>query len=147
MFKDKPLETRKVLVKEIVVRMAQAYGIEKKALPKFLNCQKSLVNNWGFYGRIPYNYLDECHHKTGVSMDWLLYGEKRKADISPEKLEELNPTISRVFTDGVEYKMISENYAGAGDQLTGKLELDLLRWLGIEPTPPADPAEVKKLDS
>jgi hypothetical protein len=147
MFKDKPLETRKVLVKEIVGRMAEAYGIKRKELSKFLNCQKSLVNNWGFYGRIPYDYLDQCHHKTGVTMDWLLYGEKAKVEMSPEKLEELNPTISRVFTDGVEYKMISENYAGAGDQLTGKLEKDLLRWLGIEPTPPEDPAAVERRDS
>ena len=94
MFKDKPLESRKALVKEIVARMAQAYGIKKKELPAFLDCQKSLVNNWGFYGRIPYDYLDQCHHKTGISMDWLLYGKNPKCEIPPEQLAQLNPTIS-----------------------------------------------------
>jgi hypothetical protein len=147
MFKDQPLKTRKLLVEAMVARMAQAYGIQKKELPTFLDCQKSLVNNWVFYGRIPYDYLDQCHHKTGVSMDWLLYGEKPKFEISPEQLAQLNPTIESVITDGFEFKIISENYAGAGKQLTGKLEIDLLKWLGIEATPPADPAAVKDAES
>jgi hypothetical protein len=55
MFKDQPLKTRKLLVEAMVARMAQAYGIQKKELPTFLDCQKSLVNNWVFYGRIPYD--------------------------------------------------------------------------------------------
>jgi hypothetical protein len=131
MFKDLPLETRKPLVKAMVGRMAEAYGIKRKELPKFLNCQKSLVSNWGYYGRIPYDYLDQCSLQTGVAMDWLVYDEKLKVELTADNLIQLRATIAKLFVDGLEYKMIAQLYPAAIKQLSQKFEKDVLAWLGV----------------
>ena len=133
MFKHKPLEIRKTLVKAMALRMAQAYGVKKKALPELLDCQKSVINNWGYYGRIPFEYLDQCHDKTGASMDWLLYGNIPKFKMTDQKLTQLQEIVAKLFLDGDDFNMITENYPGAGKQLSDKLEKDLLKWLGVEP--------------
>jgi hypothetical protein len=133
MFKDNPLEVRKGLVKAMVARMAQAYGIKKKELPTLLGCQKNAVNNWGYYGRIPYEQLDQCHEKTGVSMDWLLYGDAAIFDMTPQKLAGLQAIITQLLKDGIDFEMIGEQYSGAGKQLCHKLEKELLNWLAIVP--------------
>lgn len=138
MFKNKPLSIRKTLVKAMVSRMAQAYGIKKKALVELIDCQRSVINNWGYYGRIPYEHLDNCHEETGESMDWLLYGERPAFEVSGQKFTELQQLTAKLFTDGCDFNMISENYPGANRQLSAKLEQDLLKWLdqiatGIKP--------------
>ena len=132
MFKNKPLETRKTLVKAMVIRMAQAYGVKKSALPELIDCQKNVINNWGYYGRIPYEYLDQCSDATGISMDWLLCGNVPQFELTDQKLAELRTTIAKLFADGDDYGMITSNYFGAIKQMENKFEKDLLIWLGCK---------------
>ena len=131
MFKDQPLETKKIQVKAMVARMAQAYGIKKKELPTLLDCQKSQVNNWGYYGRPPYDQLDQCSEKTGVSMGWLLYGEKPKIELTAQSVAQLRIIITKLFADGADYNMIEQVYPGATKQLAQKFESDILEWLAV----------------
>lgn len=134
MFKHKPIEVRKSLVKAMVARMAQAYGVQKKELPKTINCQKAVINNWAYYGRIPYDHLDQCHTMTGVTMDWLLYGQLPRFNITQQKHHELQTIINKLFVDGEDFNIIKQCYPGATKQLRDKLEKDLLQWLGEDNT-------------
>jgi hypothetical protein len=138
MFKHKPLEARKALVKAIIARMAKAYGVKKKELPDLINCQKSVINNWGYYGRVPYDHLDQCHEKTGVSMDWLLYGDTLQFEMTPQMQAELNILIAQLFIDGHDYGMITQTYAGAIEQLKNKFKNDISTWLGARKTTDKD---------
>lgn len=124
-FKDRPLEERKPLVKAMVERMARAYGIKKSALPEFLGCTKGLVNNWTYYGRIPFDYLQACSVATGVSMDWLLHGTVPKQALAESDLMALQEMLLQVLKDGLDYGMIVENYPGALKQMSGKFSKDL----------------------
>jgi hypothetical protein len=129
LFKEKSLDERKPLVKAMVARMAQAYAIKKSGLPEQLNCSKGLVNNWSYYGRIPYDYLEQCRLDTGVSLDWLMYGVTPVKSLTAQDVAELNEVHVKVLGDGVNYAMISECYEGAITQLTAKYEKDIDSWV------------------
>jgi hypothetical protein len=128
-FKDKPLDERKQLVKAMVARIAKAYAIKKSDLPKQLNCSKGLVNNWSYYGRIPYDYLEQCRLDTGATMDWLMYGVEPVKSLAVEDVAALNAVHIKVLDDGVNYGMISECYQGGIDQLTTKYKKDVDSWV------------------
>ncbi len=101
MFKDNPLTQRKQQVKAMVARMAEAYNVEKKALPERLGTQKNVINNWGYYGRIPYEHLYHCHQVTGASMDWLLTGSTAKVSLTTEQREHLSQLVAESLTSCV----------------------------------------------
>ncbi len=143
MFKHKPLSIRKALVKAMTIRMAQAYGIKRSELPNLLDCKRAVVNNWSYYGRIPHDHLLECHEKTGVSMEWLLFDQKPQFELTPEKYAALLQLTSKLFIDANDFNMITENYLGATKQLGDKFEKDLLKWLGCEPPDEAKAALTK----
>lgn len=126
-FSCQSLETRKKLVKDIVERMAQAYGVKKSALHAHLGCTAALVNNWGYHGRVPYDYLDACCAATGVSMDWLLYGETLSQRLHSEDIEWLAAQHEQVLQDGVEYGMIAVKDQNGLERLVNKFKKDLWR--------------------
>lgn len=105
--------------------MAHAYDIKKSNLPEFLGVTKGLVNNWAYYGRIPFDYLTECSEKTGVSMDWLLHGTVPDKSLSEHDKLALAAILAQVLKDGLDYGMIEENYQGALQQLQSKFEKDI----------------------
>lgn len=108
--------------------MAQAYDVEKKNLPQVLGCQKNVINNWGYYGRIPFDHLYQCVETTGVSMDWLLHGKQLQSKITETQLASLQSLAQQLINDGLDFNMIAEAYPGAKNQLLAKLEKDLTTW-------------------
>lgn len=139
MLKDKPTDDKKQLVKAIIGRLAQAYGVEKTALPQVLGCQKNVINNWGYYGRIPFDHLFHCHETTGVSMDWLLSGEQQPVKFNDKHLSALTDIAAKLVADGLDFNMISERYPGATEQLTRKFTKDLSDWLQQKSGPEEPP--------
>lgn len=129
MFKDKPLATRKLLVKTMVVRMAEAYGVDKAALPEVTGCQKNVINNWSYYGRIPYEHLYHCHEVTGISMDYLLHGEQPPVNLTGTQVNELKSLMQRLLEDGIDFCFINEQKSGAIKQLEDKYGKDLDKWV------------------
>lgn len=126
-FKQLPIETRKAKVKAMTDRMAQAYGVKKSDLPQHLGCSKSVVNNWAYYGRIPFDYLEACQASTGVSIDWLLFGRQFPRMLDKGEIKGLSHVLNQLLNDGIEYGLISEQHQGALDQLVDKFGKDLKR--------------------
>jgi hypothetical protein len=133
-FREQPLEIRKILVKEMVLRMAATYGIKKSALHNYLGCTKGLVSNWIYHGRIPYEYLEACSVTKGVSMDWLLYGTASAQMLNNQDIQMLTTMHKNLLHDGVEYGLIVPHHSGVLNQLANKFSNDLKRWTGIEQT-------------
>lgn len=129
LFKDRPLEERKVLVKAMVARMAGAYGVKRSALPTILGISRGLVNNWGYHGRIPYDYIERCKAETGISTDWILYGIESVKPITDAEVAKLSDAQDDVLVDGVRYGMITECYDGAIKQLSNKYKTDIENWV------------------
>lgn len=129
LFKDRPLEERKKLVKDMVARMAGAYGVKKSDLPEKLECSSGLINNWGYHGRIPYDYIERCRLETGVSTDWILYGVESVKSILDADINELSAAQSKVLADGLRYGMIKECYDGATNQLSSTFKSDIEHWV------------------
>jgi hypothetical protein len=126
--KNKNEDAKKELAKSMVARLALAYGVKKKALPALLGCSKNAVNNWGYYGRVPFEQLEQCHIRTGVSMDWLLYAQTGKNGFSLQQVNELTTIMTRLVSDAIEFLIIKPVSAQACAQLTSKLQKDLLKW-------------------
>lgn len=124
-FSCQPLDTRKKLVKAMVGRMANAYGVKKSALHGFLGCTAGLVNNWVYHGRIPYDYLEACSLTTGVSMDWLLYGETPGQRLHSEDIDWLAAQHEKVLKDGLEYGMIEVESQSVIARMVKKFKKDL----------------------
>lgn len=142
-FKDLPLEERKTQVKAMVQRMADAYGIKKSALAIHIDCNKNVINNWGYYGRIPYEQLHECSELTGVSVDWLIRGEKPPTLSIEERLEsvaEIKAMQEKILEDGAEYDMIATQQPAAIKMLSSKFEKDLRKHFDLPPTALQDKA-------
>ncbi len=129
LFKDRPLEERKSLVKAMVARMAIAYGVKKSELPEVLGCSSGLINNWGYHGRIPYDYIEKCRAQTGISTDWLLYGVESVKSIMDTDITELSDVQAKVLADGLRYGMIAECYDGATKQLSDTFKADIDNWV------------------
>lgn len=129
-FKDLPLETRKQQVKVILQRLAQAYGVKKSALPEVLGNTKNVMNNWIYYGRIPFDQLLTCYEVTGVSIDWLINGKEPEPMSTDDKLDlvlKIKSLQNKVLDDGSEYGLIKQGQPGAIDLLGNKFEKDLKR--------------------
>lgn len=128
-FKNRPLEERQKLVKAIVSRIAAAYGVKKTALPAKFECSAGLINNWGYHGRIPHDYIEKCRIETGISTDWLLYGVETVKPIMNADMDELSEAQAKVLEDGVRYGMITECYDGAIQQLNKTFQSDIETWV------------------
>lgn len=125
-FKDKPLDERKPLVRAMLERMARAYGINKRSMAKYLGCARSVVNNWVYYGRIPFEQLDACHRVTGVSLEWLLYGDDESNIIpEPASQDEIRSIVEKALNCGVELNLVTSNYDNSIEQLGRKISQDL----------------------
>ena len=131
-FKDKPLDERKSLVRAMIERMARAYGVNKKALSQHLDCNRNVINNWVYYGRIPYEQLDTCHRVTGVSLDWLMYGYECSQIPQHAESEEIKSIVEHALKCGVELDLIDSNYHNAIDQLSHKITQDLHQQFDIK---------------
>lgn len=131
-FKDKPLEERKPIVRAMLERMARAYGINKRSLAKHLGHGRSVVNNWVYYGRIPFEQLDTCHRVTGVSLDWLLYGDESANIPEPASGDQIKALVENALNCGVELNLISSNYDNAIEQLSSKVSQDLHQQFDIK---------------
>lgn len=118
-------EQKKTLIKEMVLRMAIAYGVPKKQLHDCLGCTRAVVNNWAYYQRIPYDYLEICSAKTGASMDWLLYGIEPACRLTDKDILLIRKSHETVLKDGVAYGFIAEQHNGAICRLVDKFTNDL----------------------
>lgn len=144
-FEELPDEERKRLIKAMLQRMAEAYGIERKELKQHLNTTKNVVNNWTYYMRIPFDQLLECSIKTGVSLDWLIKGEIPKVMTHDQKLEHMESIISiqdNVLTTGIEFGVIKVTSEDAKAILKHKFDSDLRQLLNI----PIELGELQKSD-
>lgn len=125
MFKDQPLVEKKALVRAMIERMARAYGVNKKDLPHLLQCSRNVMNNWVYYARVPLEQLDICRHQTGVSMDWLMYGDDAPQDeLLPS--EQLQSIINKVFEHSIALELISTHSADAINHISHKLSKDIV---------------------
>jgi hypothetical protein len=129
MIEDEAIEQKKARVKAMVDRMMQAYDVDKKQLAIMFDCKANVINNWIYYGRIPLEQLEQCRHSTGVTLDWLMYGEAPKPELTEQNVLELKSIMKALITGAVDYSIIALKYTGACDQLMDKLEIDISKWL------------------
>lgn len=132
MFKDEPKKTQKALIKAMVDRMTQAYGVDKKGLGVIFGCPVNTINNWVYYTRIPHEQLEQCHHETGASMDWLMFNEQAptqaQTKLAALQVDELKDLIKSAITGAQGYSLLDFKYPEAVEQLTDKLVSDLDEW-------------------
>lgn len=129
-FSELPEDEQKRLIKAMLKRMADAYGIKRSELPARLGTNKNTVNNWTYYMRVPFEQMFDCARITGVSFDWLLSGEEVAPMSHDEKIQTVSEVKSmhrKVLDDGVEYGVISQNTDNGVDLLVNKFERDLKR--------------------
>jgi hypothetical protein len=138
MIEDEAIEHKKARVKAMVERMMQAYGVDKKQLAIMFDCKGNVINNWIYYGRIPLEQLEQCRHSTGVTLDWLMYGEAPKPELTDQNIKELKFIMEGLITGAVDYSIITLKYKGAIEQLMDKLEVDVSKWLRNKTTTTQD---------
>lgn len=130
-FKALPLDDRKAQVKAITQRMAQAYNIRRSDLPSIVGCTSNVMNNWVYYGRIPYEELHQCQQQTGASLDWLIYGEKAIPRLTQTERAELEAMVATLLDDAIEYEMLAELHGDSINMLINKFQKTLNRWSGV----------------
>lgn len=131
------IKSRKARVKAMVDRMAQAYGVQKKDLAEILGCQDNAINNWVYYARTPLTELEQCHHETGASMDWLLLNKSPNHFITPNEKAELKALSDEAINNGIEFNLVQAGCNDGVSLLSGKLITDFLKFLNIEHNPQA----------
>lgn len=112
---------QKAQVKEIIARMAEAYGVDKKQLRHLLGCKPNVISNWVYYGRIPLPPLMECRVKTGRSMDWLLFGYG-PAPFTPATQNVLKQLLRVTLIDAMEFDIIAPLITDAEDKVISRFE-------------------------
>ncbi|MFT5162070.1 MAG: hypothetical protein ACI9FJ_000638 [Alteromonadaceae bacterium] len=124
-------EQRKGYVGTIIDRMMLAYGVKtKKELAAMLGCVAHTPSNWTSQATIPWLMLDKCHHQTGISMDWLLYG-MIDMQLSKAQAVSIKDLIGEVFVDAQHYQLITPRQPGAMKWLMTALENKLLKLLQV----------------
>jgi hypothetical protein len=123
MLKNTTKENKKKLVKQMISRMAIAYGVKRKDLHTIFDCKKNDLNNWVYNASIPLEELDQCRQETGYPMDWLIYGPSPVA--KTELTQKLTTITSKLFADAIDFEMIEEIYDGSINQLIKKFETEI----------------------
>lgn len=133
MTKEQPTQAEKDRIKAMLSRMLQAYDVDKPTLSQILGCQINTMNNWAHYGRVPYEQLEKCRAATGVTMDWLLYGEQLpKPLISNDVVEELSVLLRDVIEGAADYGSIALQIPDAAENMIGKLQKELRKRYNID---------------
>jgi len=94
----------------VISRMKQASGLQKDSeLARFLNTTTSAVSSWKNAKNPPFSACYQCSSKTGVSMDWLLWGQLRNP-IPPRNLGESKLQTGNELVQSALQEHFIENY-------------------------------------
>lgn len=119
---------KKLLVKHMIERMAQAYGVNRCELSGHTKISASTYNDWVLEGVIPYQALHRCHLTTGVSLDWLYHGEHFQNRLTVSELNQLHQLFSLLIDDALEEQLLQQVQPGAIDFIIKRCEQKLLNW-------------------
>lgn len=129
MTKIAPDNSNKTRIKAMTARMMSAYKVDKKQLADIFDCKTNVINNWPYYDRTPYPYLDRCSQDTGVTMDWLINGTKTpQAVLTKADIVEIKTIVKGVVQGALDYGVIDVLQPGAEGKIIEKLEKDLSTW-------------------
>lgn len=129
MTKIAPDNSNKARIKAMIVRMMSAYKVDKKQLADIFDCKTNVINNWPYYDRTPYPYLDRCSQDTGVTLDWLINGTKMpQAVLTTADIVEVNTIVKGVVQGALDYGVIEVLQPGAEDKIIAKLDKELSKW-------------------
>jgi hypothetical protein len=123
-------EETKARIKAAIARIAEAYGVDKKQLLVIFGCKANVVNNWVYFGRIPFPHLERCKDKTGASIDWLLYGEQPAVFVSADSLVALQQLANQSIDAGIGFGLIKSGSADGSTLLANRMLKDVLNFLG-----------------
>jgi hypothetical protein len=132
-FSNRPLEERRQFVRLITQRMLQAYKFDdSRELAVAFNCTHGAIKNWRSAGRVPLDSMFQCHLETGVSMDWILYGENPKEVYTPSQVKKLVSHIDKELEVGIRYKLIESIRDDGLRILSDGMSEGLLKYMGIK---------------
>lgn len=135
-------DANKATAKAIIARMAKAYDVDKQQLPGLIDSQMNTINNWVYYGRIPYRKVLLCSQQTGESIDWLVTGMVTSRFNIQQQSTELTSKVHQIIDDCVDYGIISASSDQGIRRMKYKIDLEVQKSLGLANT--AQSAPIKK---
>ncbi len=134
-YQSKPLRERQRATRLIVNRMLTCYQLtNNEALAQHLQLSSRAVNEWENIGRIPMEYVFQCHFDTGVSLDWLIQINPPAQFISsnPNVIKELAEAIAKELQYGLRYELIVAHSDDSIKVLANYLSINLFAWINIQ---------------
>ncbi len=131
-FQDYPKSDQKAIIRGIVDRMRQAYGLDDNlALAELFGISIGTLKNWSVIMCIPKAYIFQCHCETGMSLNWLVQAIKPVStyEATDEEISEMTTVICGDIEHAVNFRLISEKSKGGLNALTSALSKNVLDWV------------------
>lgn len=122
-------------------KIVKAYQVDEQQLPDLIGSQVNTINNWVYYGRIPYRKILLCSQQTGESIDWLVTGMMTNRFSMRQQTTELTAKIDQIIDDCVDYGIITASSDQGIGRMKYKISLEVQKSLGLANT--AQPAPSK----
>lgn len=134
-YQRKPLRERQRAVCLIVDRMRSCYQLTNNdALAQYLQLSSRAVTDWQNMGRIPMEYIFQCHFDTGVSLDWLIQINPPALLISsnPNVIKELAGAIAKELQYGLRDELIVAHRDDSIKVLANYLSMNVFAWINLQ---------------